>query len=70
LEGFSVNPDFVQTNIVFAKLDESVDINCIAVELSEQGITMTPGNPVRFVTHRDISAEDISRFLAELEKAL
>ena len=70
LEGFSVNPDFVQTNIVFAKLDESVDINCIAGELSEQGITMTPGNPVRFVTHRDISAEDISRFLAELEKAL
>ena len=70
LEGFSVNPDFVQTNIVFAKLDESVDINCIAGELSEQGITMTPGNPVRFVTHRDISAEDISRFLTELEKAL
>ncbi|MFM2607505.1 low-specificity L-threonine aldolase [Vibrio chagasii] len=70
LEGFSVNPDFVQTNIVFAKLDESVDINRIAGELSEQGITMTPGNPVRFVTHRDISAEDISRFLMELEKAL
>ncbi|MEC7939990.1 MAG: low-specificity L-threonine aldolase [Pseudomonadota bacterium] len=70
LEGFSVNPDFVQTNIVFAKLDESVDINRIAGELSEQGITMTPGNPVRFVTHRDISAEDISRFLTELEKAL
>lgn len=70
LEGFSVNPDFVQTNIVFAKLDESVDINRIAGELSEQGITMTPGNPVRFVTHRDISAEDISRFLNELQKAL
>ena len=70
LEGFSVNPDFVQTNIVFAKLDESVDINRISGELSEQGITMTPGNPVRFVTHRDISAEDISRFLTELEKAL
>lgn len=70
LEGFSVNPDFVQTNIVFAKLDESVDINRIAGVLSEQGITMTPGNPVRFVTHRDISAEDVSRFLTELEKAL
>ena len=70
LEGFSVNPDFIQTNIVFAKLDESVDINRIARELSEKGITMSPGNPVRFVTHRDISAEDISRFLTELEKAL
>lgn len=70
LEGFSVNPDFVQTNIVFVKLDESVDIKRIAGELSEQGITMTPGNPVRFVTHRDISAEDISRFLNELQKTL
>ena len=70
LEGFSVNPDFIQTNIVFAKLDESVDINRIARELGEQGITMSPGNPVRFVTHRDISAEDIARFLTELEKAL
>ncbi|WP_372385036.1 low-specificity L-threonine aldolase [Vibrio sp. BS-M-Sm-2] len=70
LEGFSVNPDFIQTNIVFAKLDESVDINRIARELGKQGITMSPGNPVRFVTHRDISAEDISRFLTELDKVL
>lgn len=70
LEGFSVNPDFIQTNIVFAKLDESVDINRIARELSEQGITMSPGNPVRFVTHRDISSQDIETFLNELEKAL
>ena len=70
LEGFSVNPDFIQTNIVFAKLDESIDINRIAQELGEQGITMSPGNPVRFVTHRDISAEDIARFLIAIEKLL
>jgi threonine aldolase len=70
LEGFSVNPDFIQTNIVFAKLDESVDINRIARELGEQGITMSPGNPVRFVTHRDISAEDIAHFLVAIEKSL
>ncbi|MCL4160187.1 UNVERIFIED_CONTAM: hypothetical protein GTU68_000220 [Idotea baltica] len=70
LEGFSVNPDFIQTNIVFAKLDESVDINRIASELSEQDITMSPGNPVRFVTHKDISSEDIVTFLIKLENAL
>ncbi|MFA0078228.1 low-specificity L-threonine aldolase [Vibrio artabrorum] len=70
LEGFSVNPDFIQTNIVFAKLDESVDINRIARELAEQGITMSPSNPVRFVTHRDISSEDIATFLTTLEKML
>ncbi|TKF57815.1 low-specificity L-threonine aldolase [Vibrio lentus] len=70
LAGFSVNPDFIQTNIVFAKLDESVDINRIAQELGEQGITMSPGNPVRFVTHRDISAEDIATFLTKLANVL
>ncbi|MEZ9463024.1 low-specificity L-threonine aldolase [Vibrio splendidus] len=70
LEGFSVNPDFIQTNIVFAKLDESVDISRIASELNEQGITMSPGNPVRFVTHRDISSEDIATFLTKLENSL
>lgn len=70
LEGFSVNPDFIQTNIVFAKLDQSIDINRIARELGEQGITMSPGNPVRFVTHRDISSKDIATFLTKLESAL
>ncbi|NOH99274.1 low-specificity L-threonine aldolase [Vibrio sp. 99-70-13A1] len=70
LEGFSVNPDFVQTNIVFAKLDEAVDISRISQELSEEGITITPSNPIRFVTHRDITAEDISTFLDSLAKKL
>ena len=70
LPGFSVNPDFVQTNIVFAKLDESIDINAIATKLAEKAITITPSNPIRFVNHRDISSEDISRFLAELKAVL
>jgi threonine aldolase len=55
---------------VFAKLVESVDINRIARKLGEQGITMSPGNPVRFVTHRDISSEDIVTLLQKLENAL
>lgn len=36
LPGFSVNPDFVQTNIVFAKLDAKVDIQSIAEQLKQQ----------------------------------
>ncbi|MFA0502780.1 low-specificity L-threonine aldolase, partial [Vibrio sp. 10N.222.46.A1] len=52
------------------KLDQSIDINRIARELGEQGITMSPGNPVRFVTHRDISSKDIATFLTKLESAL
>ncbi|HFQ4953435.1 TPA: low-specificity L-threonine aldolase [Vibrio vulnificus] len=66
LPGVHVNPDFVQTNIVFAKLDDSVDINTIAQKLAEESIIITPGNPIRFVTHKDISRQDIDLFLEKL----
>ncbi|MGR5095610.1 low-specificity L-threonine aldolase [Vibrio maritimus] len=65
--GFSVNADFVQTNIVFAKLDESVDINRIAEQLAQDGITISPSNPVRFVTHKDVSSDDIDVLLKKLK---
>ncbi|WP_230853567.1 GntG family PLP-dependent aldolase, partial [Vibrio harveyi] len=70
LPGFSVNPEFIQTNIVFAKLDRQVDIAGIAEKIKEQGITITPGNPIRFVTHKDISAQDIDTFLSSLKSLL
>ncbi|MCZ0757989.1 low-specificity L-threonine aldolase [Vibrio diabolicus] len=70
LTGFSVNPEFVQTNIVFAKLDPQVDIVNIAAKLKEQNITITPGNPIRFVTHKDISAQDIDNFLSSIKSLL
>lgn len=59
IPGFHVKPELVQTNIVFAKLDEQVDIVGIAEKLKAQGITISPGNPVRFVTHKDVSSQDI-----------
>ncbi|MGF1748293.1 low-specificity L-threonine aldolase [Vibrio cionasavignyae] len=70
LDGFSVNADFVETNIVFAKLDESVDIDAIAQQLSKDGITITPSNPIRFVTHKDVSSEDIDVFIQALKTLL
>lgn len=66
IPGFSVNAEFVQTNIVFAKLSESVDIDAIAKELAQQDITISPSNPVRFVTHKDISSQDIDVLLEKL----
>jgi threonine aldolase len=66
IPGFSVNSEFVQTNIVFAKLAESVDIDAIAKELAQQDITISPSNPVRFVTHKDISSQDIDVLLEKL----
>ncbi|HAS6078030.1 TPA: low-specificity L-threonine aldolase [Vibrio vulnificus] len=66
LPGVHVNPDFVQTNIVFAKLDDGIDIDAIAQKLAEESIIITPGNPIRFVTHKDISRQDIDLFLEKL----
>ncbi|ALR18260.1 low-specificity L-threonine aldolase [Vibrio natriegens] len=70
LPRFSVNPDLVQTNIVFAKLDPQVDIVSIAEKLKQQDIIITPGNPIRFVTHKDISEQDVATFLSALKSIL
>ncbi|ASJ40606.1 threonine aldolase [Vibrio vulnificus] len=66
LPGVHVNPNFVQTNIVFAKLDDGIDIDAIAQKLAKESIIITPGNPIRFVTHKDISRQDIDLFLEKL----
>ncbi|WP_195707168.1 low-specificity L-threonine aldolase [Vibrio metoecus] len=70
LPGFSVNMQWVQTNIVFAKLEADIDITMIATRLHQEGITITPGNPLRLVTHKDITRSDIETFLAKLKTLL
>ena len=70
LPGFHLNPDFVQTNIVFVKLAENIDIHTIAKQLKQRGITLSPGNPMRLVTHKDISADDIETFITTLKSLL
>lgn len=70
LDGFNVNAEFVQTNIVFAKLDASVDISGIAEQLSKQDIIISPGNPIRFVTHNDVSRQDIDTLVEKIAACL
>ncbi|SDH14246.1 L-threonine aldolase [Vibrio xiamenensis] len=70
LPGFNLNPDFVQTNIVFVKLAENIDIHTIAEQLKQRGITISPSNPMRLVTHKDISADDIETFITTLKSLL
>ena len=69
-QGFTVNPKFVQTNMLFAKLDASIDPLQLSARLKEQGILISPDNPMRLVTHLDISRADIDTFLAALKQAL
>ncbi|NVD08983.1 low-specificity L-threonine aldolase [Vibrio sp. JPW-9-11-11] len=66
IDGFNVNPDLVQTNIVFAKLDNHIDIHQVAERLKQNDIVISPGNPIRFVTHKDITRDDIDLLLNKL----
>ncbi|WP_375748853.1 low-specificity L-threonine aldolase [Vibrio sp. HN007] len=68
IEGFNVNPDHVQTNIVFVKPEEGLDVEKLAADLAKEDITITAHNPLRFVTHKDISSEDVERFIAAVRK--
>ena len=68
INGFNVNPEYVHTNLVFAKLDESVDIESVAKTLAKDNIIISPSNPVRFATHKDISSDDIDVLLSKLNK--
>ncbi|HEY7864849.1 MAG TPA: low-specificity L-threonine aldolase [Psychromonas sp.] len=70
LEGFTVNPSLVQTNMVFAKFDPAIDQQQLQDTLKEQGILLSTGNPVRLVTHLGISRKDIESFLTVLKQAL
>lgn len=65
-----VNADFVQTNMVFAKLDQKIDQQRLCENLKQQGILISSGEPMRFVTHLDISRTDIDRFLVSFKEAL
>jgi len=63
-------PEFVETNIVFAKLDPAIDKQRLFEQLQTQGILITPSEPMRFVTHLDISRDDIDTFLSAFKAAL
>ncbi|MCD9511662.1 low-specificity L-threonine aldolase [Photobacterium phosphoreum] len=68
--GFSVNLDHIQTNMAFAKVDQNINQTQLIETLKHQGILISGGNPMRFVTHLDITAHDIDTFIAALKSAL
>jgi threonine aldolase len=68
ISGFSVNVEHVETNIVFAKLDQGIDVESLCLVLENKGILVTPGNPIRFVTHRDVTKQDIDCLISELQQ--
>lgn len=70
IDGFEVNLQHVSTNMVFANINDQVDLNSVAKKLSEKGILLSASNPLRMVTHLDISKGDIDTFIEELSSAI
>ncbi|MGF1871726.1 low-specificity L-threonine aldolase [Photobacterium indicum] len=70
VNGFSVNLEHVQTNMLFAKVDSTINQQQLVDNLKEQGILFSAGNPMRLVTHLDISRADIDTFITALKRAL
>lgn len=70
VDGFSTKPELVETNILFAKVDSNIDQAELINKLAQQDILLTADNPMRFVTHLDISREDIDTFIVKLKQAL
>ncbi len=69
IPGFSVDPAAIETNIVYAELDDG-DGPGTAVRLRERGVLSNGRfNWVRFVPHYGVTAEDIDEALDAVESA-
>ena len=70
LPNVEVNEDHVETNMVFAKFSNTIDINNIVEQLKAKNILLTAGNPIRLVTHLDINKADIDNVIEQLSTLL
>lgn len=63
LSEFEIDLAAVQTNMVFATLAPHVDEKALAKRCREAGILISPSRTLRFVTHKDVSRQDIDKVL-------
>ncbi|MBA6377777.1 MULTISPECIES: low-specificity L-threonine aldolase [unclassified Colwellia] len=70
ISGFTVNVEQVTTNMVFVKVDSSIDINAMANALKTKNIIISPSENMRLVTHLDISKADINSFITAVKNHL
>lgn len=66
IDGFDINVENVQTNIVFAKLAPHVDSSKLQAQLRQEGIIIGSGNPLRFVLHNDIQADEVDTLIERI----
>ena len=73
IDGLSVDPESIQTNIVFFDVDEDLGTAAdLIAALKNQGVLVSyPGKQsIRMVTHRHISPEDIEEALSRTSAAV
>ncbi|SON53153.1 low-specificity L-threonine aldolase [Vibrio tapetis] len=70
LDGFSVNVEHVQTNILFAKVADNIDTKALCNKLKQQDILISSGSPMRMVTHLDITQKDIDTLITAIKSHL
>ncbi|OQY51881.1 MAG: low-specificity L-threonine aldolase [Desulfobacteraceae bacterium 4572_89] len=67
IKGIGINPDQVQTNILF--VDIQGDIRSLYAHLKEKGIIIDQSNHLRLVTHLDITPQDIEHTIGAFRTA-
>lgn len=63
IPALNVDPSSVQTNMVFCTVADC-DMDPLKLHLKANGILIGAGNPLRLVTHLDISAGDVDKVIA------
>ena len=63
IPALAVDPSAVQTNMVFCTVAEA-DMRPLQRHLKANGIVIGTGNPLRLVTHLDVSAGDVDKTIA------
>ncbi len=66
LEELQVQYDSTQTNMVFVSMPDD-DPHQLAAFLKEQGIIVTPGSPIRIVTHLDVDRDAATRLVEQVK---
>jgi threonine aldolase len=63
IPALGVDPSSVQTNMVFCTI-AGTDMDALRAHLKAKGVVIGSGNPLRLVTHLDVSASDVDRVVA------
>jgi threonine aldolase len=73
LPGISLNPDFVETDIIIFKVGHpQLSAEEFIAKLKEKNVLalVTPAKDIRFVTHKDVDDEDVERAIAAIREIL